>query len=274
MSQIRVNEALKIHINPPGGNAKLFELKVLADQVQRTLDAVARNLAKDPKAKVDADVSGATIGSLHLMIQPAIADSFAVNPDQICRTLIEDINNVEHQRYRPDMTLALLQQYKALVNMFRNSHIQVQLSHGIDDVTIDDDFRSMFRASTKEKIANKVDIIGRIEALNIHSIPYEMKLFPATPDTDYIPCRFENELLDTIADLIKNKSLVRVTGTGYYAPVGIYPLRLELTSAPAPLLFDLDQLRSYARNVNLVPAGMSATEFLTANRKAAGLEED
>ncbi len=274
MSQIRVREVLQIHIDPPSGNAKLSELKVLADQVQRTLDAVARNLAKDPKAKVDADISGATIGSLHLVLQPALADSFAVNPDQICRTLIEDINNVEHQRYRPDMTLALLQQYKALVNMFRNSHIQVQLSHGIDDVTIDDDFRSMFRASTKERIANKVDIIGRIEALNIHSTPYEMKLFPTTPDTDYILCRFEDEMLEKITDLFKHKSMVRVTGTGYYAPIGINPSRLVLTSAPVPLVFDLDQLRLYARNVNLVPAGMSASDFLAANRKAAGLEED
>jgi hypothetical protein len=274
MSQIQVNEVLKIHIDPPSGNAKLSELKVLADMVQRTLDAVARNLAKDPKAKVDADVSGATIGSLHLMIQPAIADSFAVNPDEICRTLIEDINHVEHQHYRPDMTPALLQQYKALVNMFRNSHIQVQLSHGMDDVTIDDDFRSMFQVATKERIANKVDIIGKIEALNIHSFPYQMKLYPTPPETDYILCRFENELLDKITDVIKHKSLVRVTGTGYYAPVGIYPLRIELTSAPAPLVFDMDQLRSYARNVNLVPAGMSASEFLTANRKAANLEED
>ncbi len=275
MSDKSAEHPFNVRLEPPqNGMATLAELKVIADQLQRTLNAVVRNLTDQDEAVVNAKITGAEIGSLRLDLRPTIAESVEADPDGVCSTLISDINDVWHHRFRPGMTPGLLHQYRTLVNALKESHIQITFDHGAESVTIDDGFRKRFQAATKERIAGKVDIVGRIEALNIHTKPYEIKLFPVLPGADPIVCRFEEFLLGPITDEIKRKSLIIVSGTGYYAPVGLFPIRLTLATAPRRVDFNPDRLRRYVRNTNLVPQGMTASEYLTANRRAVGLEDE
>ncbi len=122
--------------------------KSIADQLQRTLNSVVRNLTNEPDAVVTTEITGAEIGSLHLAMRPSIAASLLADTDSVCDTLIRDINEVWHQRFRSGMTPSLLQQYRTLVNTLKASNVRIKFEHGSENVVIDDLFRKRFKSAT------------------------------------------------------------------------------------------------------------------------------
>jgi hypothetical protein len=265
---------LNIRLEPPQQYATLAELKAVADQVQKTLNAIVRNLTDEPEAEVETHIIGAEIGSLSLALSPSIPETLDVNATTLCMTLVKDVRDIREQRFRPRLTPGLLQQYVKLVNTLRSSHTRMQLQYGEEIIMIDDLFRKYFQAATKERVAVKVSLIGRIEAINIHSKPYEFRLFLTQPGTEPVRCTFEESLLHAVIDEMKRRSLVRITGKGYYAPIGLHPTKIELEYKPEPLTFDKNKLLSYVRSLDIVPEGMTISELLSANRKEAGIEEE
>ena len=63
------------------------------------------------------------------------------------------------------------------------------------------------------------------------------------------------EMLGTVAGLLKKT--VKVEGTGHFAPVGIYPLRVDggYRATPRSLVWDPALLRSYVGKLSLLPSG-------------------
>lgn len=273
MSDKHSKQLFNVYLKPPQTYAKLSQLKDIGNQLQRTLNAVARNLTDNKDAYVEGDIAEATVGSLGLALRTSVPSFIEVDPDTVCDTLARDILDVRAQRFRPGMTPALLQQYRTLINTLKSSHVRVEYRYAEHEIVIDDDFRRSFEAASKERQAGNIEITGRIESLNIHIEPNQFRLYPKQPNAEGILCQFSTYLLDPIADVLKRKEIVRVTGTGYFAPVGLYPLRIILTKAPEPLVFNVEALRSYLRKTSLVPPGMTSEEYLQANREAAGFVE-
>lgn len=273
MSDKRSKLPLNIYLKPTQPYAKLSHLKDIGSQLQKTLNAVARNLTDNKDAYVDGDITEAVIGSLSLTLQTSVPSFVNVDPDTVCGTFLRDILDVRSQRFRPDMTPTLLQQYKTLINTLKSSHVEVKYRYADLEILIDDNFRRGFESASKERQAYDIEIVGRIEALNIHVEPHQFKLYPKYPNAEGILCQFSSVLLDPIADVLKRKEIVRVTGTGHFSPVGLYPLRIQLTKVPEPLTFNAEKLRSSIRQMDLVPLGMTPDEYLQSNRRATGFDE-
>lgn len=262
-----------VYLKPTQTYATLSQLKDIGSQLQRTLNAVARNLSGDINAYVEGDITEANIGSLSLALRTSVPAFVDIDPDIVCDTLVRDILDVSTQRFRTGMTPILLKQYKTLICTLKSSRVRVEYRYAEHEIVIDDNFRRGFEAASKERQSGNIEIIGRIEALNIHVSRNQFRLYPKQPNSDGIHCEFSPHFLDSIADVLKRKEIVRVTGMGYFAPVGLYPLRIVLTQAPESLEFNAAALRSQLRRVALVPSGMSAEEYLRINREAAGFVE-
>ena len=113
-----------------------------------------------------------------------------------------------------------------------------------------------------------VVVVGNLDAITVHK-KHVFFLYPKLDGAGRIECRFAAEILEQVVNLIQHT--VEVSGTGHYGPVGLYPIRLDVSSTPKLLLSDDSTLRSFVGTMNLVPAGMSASQYLARNREAAGL---
>jgi len=273
MIDILSQDNFEVYLSPPEGHAKLSHLHKISSRVQNTLNAVAQNLSSNEKAYVDAEIIGATIGSLDLALRPSVPDIFEITPQQVCSTFVNDLVNVPRQQFRPDMTPGLLHQYHSLSNCLKDAHIKVRIRYRDAEAMIDDAFRAGVDAATQEKEAGQVEIIGRIEAVNIHQHPYSFHIYPKQPGAERILCRFDNLLLHSVTESLSRKEIVKVVGIGYYSPVGIYPQRIQLSRAPEPIVFQLDVLKSAIRGFNLVPSGMNIVDYMEMKRKEAGLDD-
>jgi len=136
---------------------------------------------------------------------------------------------------------------------------------------VDDAFRRSFEVALKERVAEDISIVGCLDAINAHKAPFTFSMYPKLEDADRVECRFPPEMLEEIAKLLKKT--VKAEGRGYFAPVGIYPLRVEVYRVPRVLAWDPATLRSYVGRLALVPQGMSAREYVEKNRMVAGLAD-
>ena len=170
-----------------------------------------------------------------------------------------------------DLTPGLTRHYRALVTSLKDVGAVVEYVHGRDHVVVDDAFRRGFEVALKERVAEDVSLVGHLDAVNAHRAPFTFYVYPKLEEGDRVECHFQPEMLQLVAELLKKT--VRVAGTGYFAPVGIYPLRMEVREAPRALAWDPSILRSYVGTLRLVPKGMSVSDYLEANRKAAGFAD-
>lgn len=273
MTNKNYSEDFEIYLVPPQGNVKLSHLYKIGGQVQKTLNAVARNLSSNENAYVDAEIVEARIGSLELSLHPSVPDIYAITSQRVCFTLVKDLLAVPRQQFRADMTPALVQQYHALTKCLKDAHIKIRLRYHDAEALIDDAFRAGVEVAVQEKEAGTVEVIGRIEAINIHQERNRFFLYPKQPGSERVECRFDSLLHSEVSEALKRKEFVKITGIGYYAPVGIYPQRIELTRSPEPIVYRLDVLKKAIRSLDLVPSGMGAVEYVAMKRMEAGLGE-
>lgn len=250
---------------------RLAQLKEVTDRLQRTLSALANQLAGGATAGIDFEIVEAAVGSLSLGLVAVAEEGAAVEPEHLVSTFTSDLANIRKQSYRADLTPGLTRHYRALVTSLKDAGAVVEYVHGRDHVVVDDAFRRGFEVALKERVAEDVSLVGHLDAVNAHRAPFTFYVYPKLEEGDRVECHFQPEMLQLVAELLKKT--VRVAGTGYFAPVGIYPLRMEVREAPRALAWDPSILRSYVGTLRLVPKGMSVSDYLEGNRKAAGFAD-
>ena len=125
---------LDVFIEPPRATrsfVRLDEVKTLTSHLQRTLDAVARNLnnlSETENTGIDYYIVEATIGSLGFSVQAAPTRG-SIDPDAVMATFTEDLKTIHSQRYRPTLSPDLLKSYKGLVRALSESHTQVSYGY-------------------------------------------------------------------------------------------------------------------------------------------------
>jgi hypothetical protein len=262
---------LDVKLRIGDGAVKLAQLKELSAQLQRTLAAVASHLADSLTPGIDFEIIEAEIGSLSLGLRAVAEEDATLEPERVIATFTEDLAHIRQQQYRPDLTTGLTKHYRALVTCLGGMGAVVEYSRGSERVVVDDAFRRGFEVALKERVAEDVSVVGYLDAVNAHRAPYTFYLYPKLEDIERIECRFAAEMLPAVAALLKKT--VKVEGTGHFAPVGIYPLRLEVDREPRALEWDPGVLRSMVGKLALVPEGASIGDYLQRNREAAGLAD-
>jgi len=266
-----VKASLDVKLRIGDKRVKLSQLKELTDRLQRTLGALAHQLAGGAAAGIDFEIVDAAVGSLSLGLVAVAEEGAAVEPERLVSTFTQDLSDIRKQSYRADLTPGLTKHYRSLVTSLKDAGAVVEYAHGRDRVVVDDSFRKGFEVALKERVAEDVALVGHLDAVNAHKAPFSFYVYPKLEEGDRVECHFQPEMLKLVADLLKQT--VRVAGTGYFAPVGIYPLRMEVRGAPRPLAWDPSILRSYVGALHLVPKDTSVSDYLEANRKAAGFAD-
>lgn len=262
---------LDVELQIGGAPVRLAHLRELSAQLHRTLAAVANHLADNAILGIDFEIVQVGVGSLSLVIR-AIAEAGAtVRPEVVISTFADDLIHIREQAYRADLTTGLTRQYRNLVTCLASAGAVVAYGHGAQHVVVDAGFRQGFEAALKERVAENTSVVGYLDAVNAHKPPYTFYLYPKLEELERIECRFPIELLGKVAALLKQT--VRVEGTGHFAPVGIYPLRVEVEREPRPLTWDPAVLRSFVGKLALVPEGMRVDAYLQRNREAAGFAD-
>lgn len=271
MKDREAGATLDVRVRIGEARVKLAQLKELSTQLQRTLAAVASDLADSTTPGVDFEIVDAGVGSLSLALRAVAEEGATVEPERVISTFTEDLAHIRQQSYRPDLTTGLTKHYRALVTCLGPVGAVVEYVHGPERVVVDESFRKGFEVALKERIAEDVSVVGYLDAVNAHRAPYTFYLYPKLEDIERVECRFPAEMLQSVAGLLKQT--VKVEGTGHFAPVGIYPLRIEVDREPRSLTWDPGVLRSFVGNLALVPDGMSLSDYLQRNREAAGFAD-
>ena len=266
-----MNAALDVKLRIGEGAVKLGQLRELTDNLQRTLGALASQLADTTRPGIDFEIVEAAVGSLSLSLRAVAEEGAAIEPERVVATFTADLAEIRKQHYRAELTPDLTRRYRALVTCFKDMGAVVEYRYGRDHVLVDDAFRQGFEVALKERVAEDVAVVGYLDAVNAHRPPYRFLLYPKLERANRVECRFGMEMLETVAGLLKKT--VKVEGTGHFAPVGIYPLRMDVKTKPRPLIWDPALLRGYVGKLTLVPKGMTASDYLERNREAAGLAD-
>lgn len=270
---IQDRDILRVRLRPADDYARLADLKEVTQQLQQTLAAVEKGIARDGEAAISYAVVEAEVGSLTLGLQPVAPPDYDIDPTQVVATFAADLVDIRHQTYRSGLTTGLARHYLSLVRALASSGTTVEYEFRDQRVAVDSTFRQGFEVALRERVAEDVTLVGLLQAVNAHQHPFRFNLYPKLPGAEGIECRFPPEMLPAVAELLKSDAVVRVNGTGHFLPIGTYPHRLDVSEEPIPLPFDAELLRSYVHRLLLVPAGLTAAEYLHRNREAAGLAD-
>lgn len=257
-------------MRPKSGEVGLRDLRELTTHLQRALTSLAANRGARDEQAVDFVVSEARVGSLALTF--STPEELRDQPwnRELFQVLVEDLDGIRRSHYRPSLDTNVLRRYEGFVRILSGRQYVVELECGDAGVRIDDGFRSSFELATREREVRDVKVTGSLDAVSAHAQPFTFFLYPKLEDAARIRCRFPQEMLPGVASLIKR--LVTVSGTGYFAPIGNFPMRLVATQPPVGLTFEPKTLRAFVRRMDLLPRGMSVSEYIQRNRRAAGLE--
>jgi len=276
MSRLKeTQDILRVHLHAPDVYAKLADLKKVTQQLQQTLAAVERCLTQESETAIGYAIVEAEIGSLTLGLQPVAPKDYRLDPGEVVATFATDLVDIRRQSYRPGLTTGLARNYLSLVRTLASSGTTVEYDFRDRHIAVDKTFRQGFESALRERVAEDVTLTGLLQAVNAHRLPFRFILYPKLPGAESIECHFRTEMLPTVAELLKRGAVIRVNGRGHFLPIGSYPYRLDnISEDPVPLPFDPGVLRSYVRRLSLIPAGLTAHEYLRRNREAAGLADE
>jgi len=265
-----------LHIEVKAGDNKLLRLNDMQSfmrTLQTALDEVAQDLSQTEEHGVSYEIAEAHVGSFALSLR-AVGSQFAkANPAECLSVFSSDIRNVAQQRYRPGISSQLLRSYTALVRTLSPINATVTIQYRESAVLIDRQFRETVRNAWKERVSDNVTVTGNLDAVNAHGGQYMFYLYPKLEHAGRVDCIFNPSMLHAVAELLKRKQLVKVTGRGHFGPVGMYPFKVEVNDLPTELIPNGPRLRSYVGGLELVPKGLTASEYLQRNRKAMGFGE-
>ena len=264
---------LLVEVKAGGDLLKLSDVQTFLSNLQSALEEVAQDLSQTTEHGVSYEIAEAHVGSFALALRAVGSQFTKVNPVECFSVFSSDIQEVAQHRYRPGMSTQLLKSYTSLVRTLGSIDATIAIQYQEQAILIDKRFRDVVRNTWKERIADNVTVTGNLDAVNVHGGQYMFHLYPKLEHAGRIDCIFNPEMLHTVAELLKHKHLVKVSGRGHYGPIGMYPFKIDIASLPAPLVPDGPRLRSYVGSIELVPKGLTASEYLQRNREAMGFSE-
>ena len=268
-----MNAALDVKLRIGEGAVKLGQLRELTDNLQRTLGALASQLADTARPGIDFEIVEAAVGSLSLSLRAVAEEGAAIEPERVVATFTADLAEIRKQHYRADLTPDLTRRYRALVTCFKDMGAVVEYRYGRDHVLVDDAFRQGFRGRRSEGASGR-GRRGRGVPRRGEWTPARRIGFSCTPSSSERTVWSAGSAWRCWRrSRVFLKKTVKVEGTGHFAPVGIYPLRMDVKTKPRPLTWDPALLRGYVGKLTLVPKGMTASDYLERNREAAGLAD-
>jgi hypothetical protein len=260
--------SLNVRLRTPEKRVTLAQVWRLADRFQRALSELASQLAGDSDSQVVFEVTEAKVGSLDLAVRAVALAPVAPDPDTVLATFAEDLDWIRNQRFRPGMTAALLSTYQKLVRDFTTRQETIEISYRDQAVKIDKQYEVSLEVALKEKVASEIVIAGYLDAVLAHKPPFAFYLYPKLDQAHRIECRFPEALRAAVADVLKQRSVVRVSGTGYFGPIGIYPNRIDVDQAPERLAWNPEAFLALLGSLPIVPKGVSVADFLDRSRRA------
>jgi hypothetical protein len=245
----------------------------LTDRFQRALSGLADQLAGGADSHIDFEVTEAEVGSFNLAVRAAAHAPTAPDPDMVLATFADDLDRIRNRSFRPGMTAGLLSTYQRLVRDFAARSEVIEVSYRDHAVRIDQNYGISLEAALKEKVAAEITIAGYLDAVLAHKPPFSFYLYPKLDQSHRIDCRFPQALRPAIADVLKERTVALVSGTGYFGPVGIYPNRIDVAKAPERLDWDAHALLAMLGKLPIVPRGVTIAEFLRRKRATETTEE-
>lgn len=155
--------------------------------------------------------------------------------------------------------------YRAYTEAIRAPRNKVTYSvwYGQRSIVVDEQIRQQVREKSENSCVPHTSVVGTIESINIHRTPYVFMLYTKVEPRQHIECRFTNdEFLPAVTDILKSRKMAEVRGTAYYAPVGIFPLRIDVEEEPLKLEYAPEDLLRYVGRLRIVPDEMTVEEYL------------
>ncbi len=278
MTNLIVNEEASdlLHLEVKAGDNSLLRLNDMQSfmrHLQAALDEVAQDLGQTEEHGVTYEIAEAHVGSFALTLRAVGSQLAKANPVECLSVFSSDIQGVAQQRFRPGISAQLLKSYTSFVRTLSPINATVKIQYRQSAILIDKQFRDTVRNTWKERVAENVTVTGNLDAVNAHGGQYMFYLYPKLEHAGRVDCVFNPEMLATVAELLKRKQLVKVTGRGHFGPVGMYPFKVEVDSLPTELIPNGPRLRSYVGGLELIPKGLTAAEYLQRNREAIGFSE-
>jgi hypothetical protein len=266
-------DLLRIEVKAGSGLLKLNDIQSFMRNLQTALDEVAQDLSKTQEHGVSYEIAEAHVGSFALTLKAVGSEFVKVNPPECLSVFSSDIKNIPQQKFRPGISSQLLRSYTSLARTLNSINATIQIQYQDSITVIDKQFRENVRNTWKERISDNITVTGNLDAVNAHSGQYMFHLYPKLEHVGRVDCVFNRDMLSDIAELLKRKQLVKVTGRGHFGPVGMYPFKIEIDSLPTELSVNGPRLRSYVNGLEIVPKNLSASEYLQRNREAMGFIE-
>jgi len=250
-------EVLRVLVGEAGKRADLGEVERMAQSLRHALNALASE-QREARVSLRFEVVEASIGSLQLGVAPVDSDILA---DTLFGQFIQDIIGLKEGRFRPTMSSETLAEYRDLFKA-PSSKTPVTYVYRDSQAVIDERARAMLEEKIISTRAYNISIIGTIESVSVHQQPYTCSLYTKLEPKQRIRCQFSAPMLYAVADALKSKRMVEVIGDAEYGFVGLYPIRLIMTQPPQPVEPDMDFLRKAVRSLDIVPEGMSISDYL------------
>jgi hypothetical protein len=264
-------KSLDLRLRTRGVSVTLADVRRLAGRCHRALADLASHLAVGDDAAMRFDVTKANVGSLSLEVHAVAEAPDSPDPDAVLSTFTSDMAGISQGRFRPGLTAALLSTYERLAKDFTNANEILEIRCGDQAVTVNAEYEVGLAAALKEKIATGIELTGYLDAVIAHRPPFAFYLYPKLEPNHRIDCRFPPALRSSVAELLKDRSLVRVVGTASFGPIGIYPIRMDIEDRPERIDWNPAALIALLGALPIVPKGESAEIFLAARRKESGL---
>ncbi len=226
---------------------------------------LSTNLSRGKKPLVGFEILEAEVGSLGLTLRAVPDPSLEVSALRLLRVFVEDMEDIQHERFRDDLSASLAEKYRRLVEYIGKHDLTAEIVVDQEPIVIDDAFQRSFSAAFKERTAAETELVGYLDEIRAHAEPFDFSLYPKLPGFAKIRCQFPSEMLDTVRSLLK--SIVRVKGRATYGPISLYPNRIDLTEAPRLATYSKDWLLSQVGTLKQLRPGESVVDYLSQNRK-------
>lgn len=252
---------LTITVGIRGEQVDLNDVSQLANHFCKAIRELAREITGQENPRVDTPVVQVASGSVALTVEP-ISSGRDGERLPLAEQVFEDISGIVAQTPRPTMSVDLYRAYTEVIRAPRNK-MTYSVWYAQRSIVVDEQIRQQVRERSEHVCVPHTAVVGTIESVNIHRKPYVFMLYTKVEPRQHIECRFRNDdFLSTVTDILKSRKMAEVRGTAYYAPVGIFPLRMEVEEEPQKLEYAPENLLNYVGRLRIVPEGMTVEEYL------------
>lgn len=259
-------ELLHVRLGRPEVPVDLQLLEGLAEHLRAAFREILGEGAQG-KTRVQLLVRDVRHGSLCLAVEPSFIGDHPGDAGAVSQTLIDDLNSLEQETARPTIGSNLLAHYKALVDIgMKAGGLELRYLGSIASVS--EESGVAFQAVLRDQPEAGSCVAGWIEVVNIHHRPWTFSLYTKL-DRQRVECRFQEEDLECILDLMERKALVEAVGEGRYGPVGVTPRQVDLSEPPRALVSDPEALLSFRRSAEITHPGETAAAALARIRTEA-----